>query len=1106
MESGRTRRKTIGPVLAALGTTLLVACSTRERPAVEGVLVFDDDVALVRGDRIDSAHREFPVEGNATFVVMVVEDDTDVKLVLSHRGARGVAPATIEIDSSPEGEGIEIAVLDAPRGSQLTLSMECAQELDRPGKARLKVARYDAKMSADIRVAARLAALRAWSAATGARLAGDDFDKTAIRDIDRALVHLEAGEGDPALAAWGRMVRANFNYRQLSSLDVSLEDAQRAERDFTALGDLRNAARARSLQGVVLIEIATDKTAKNPSAEEAALLAKQELIELSTEPALSALERARVVNFLGVLAFNIYDLPESQARFQLAIPAFEALGHHQGRLLALANLGALAVEAGDYRTAVQYYDQVIAELHRFGSISVRAQLLHNAVRIDTIAGNVDRAIERSLHALELTRENKLPQNEARVLSALGLAYWVRGDTAQASALLAEALKLRRTMDDHVGLINSLSAMGTLEREAGDIRKALAMHREAVALAPSPDVKMVSLLGLALDYQAAADYPRAIATSREALTILAGFPDTYRRYAVQLALADMLLAQPQRTPQSVGEARKLSEDSLSAAVLRADTTQEIAARRLLAQSHVARGALREAREEYERAIALIFKYRSTINNPELRAATLGHEQQTFRGYVDLLMRDVAQRGPGKLLEVNAAEEDALRTLEWARAINFDSGRVSQLDAATQARLDELLTQMAGKRVRIAALLDSDTDVSRELEVLRLDIARLRAEVDQLRATAARKVVDAGVSPTVDAPWPAISPATTQLSYALETEHAYLWVRDASGIRATMLSATPAAISGDVAALAAAVRGNGTQRLDTVLSRLSTSLLPADALGRGSGILEIVAEGRAAAIPFAGLTAGSESTRSLAASSSIVMIGSLFEARVRPKPAQSRALGFVALANDSRSSGGDSAAQVFPALHNAGAEARAIAAQFQRRDPPVQVRLLLGAEGSAGALEKTWKGGVEVIHFATHGLADLRQPLASLLLLPALDAAGRPSYLTAGQVQEWRGDADLVYLSACETAVGPARFADGLPGLQRAFLRAGARGVIATLWPIEDVYASLFAADFYRLYTAGIPAARALSETQRSWMQPAPGIRESEQLHRRMTAWAHAYYAQ
>ncbi len=409
--------------------------------------------------------------------------------------ARGATPRqAIEIDSNPEGEGIEVAVLDAPRGSQLSLSMECAQELDRPGKVRLKVMRYDAGMSADLRVAARLTAFRAWSAATGARLSGDDFDKTAIRDIDQALVHLESAQGDPALAAWGRMVRANFNYRQMSSLDVAVADARRAERGFAALGDLRNAARARILQAAALIEIATDKTAKDPSAEDAALQAKQMLIALSTQPALSALERARVVNFLGVLAFNVYDLPEARARFQAAIPAFEALGHHQGRLLALANLGALAVETGDYRTATLYYEQVIAELHRFGSISVRTQLLHNAVRIDTIAGNVDRAIERSLRALELTREDKLPQNEARILSALGLAYWVRGDTAQASTLLAEALKLRRTIDDPIGLVNSLCANGRLAREAGEIQKALALHREAVALASSPDVRVVRAAG------------------------------------------------------------------------------------------------------------------------------------------------------------------------------------------------------------------------------------------------------------------------------------------------------------------------------------------------------------------------------------------------------------------------------------------------------------------------------------------------------------------------------------------------------------------------------------------------------------------------------------
>jgi len=147
----------------------------------------------------------------------------------------------------------------------------------------------------------------------------------------------------------------------------------------------------------------------------------------------------------------------------------------------------------------------------------------------------------------------------------------------------------------------------------------------------------------------------------------------------------------------------------------------------------------------------------------------------------------------------------------------------------------------------------------------------------------------------------------------------------------------------------------------------------------------------------------------------------------------------------------------------------------------------------------------VHFATHALADLRQPLASLLVLPATDAKGGPTYLTAGQVQAWRGDTELVFLSACESAIGPPRYAAGMPGLQRAFLRAGARGVIATLAPIEDVMAVQFATDFYGRYTGGMPAARALSETQRAWLAPVAGMDASDQLRRRMTALSHAYFS-
>jgi CHAT domain-containing protein len=83
---------------------------------------------------------------------------------------------------------------------------------------------------------------------------------------------------------------------------------------------------------------------------------------------------------------------------------------------------------------------------------------------------------------------------------------------------------------------------------------------------------------------------------------------------------------------------------------------------------------------------------------------------------------------------------------------------------------------------------------------------------------------------------------------------------------------------------------------------------------------------------------------------------------------------------------------------------------------------------------------------------------------------------------------------------------MPGLQRAFLRAGARGVIATLWPIEDVMAQEFSADFYRRYTRGEPAAQALGETQRAWLTPKPGISDADQARRRITALAHGFYRQ
>jgi len=117
----------------------------------------------------------------------------------------------------------------------------------------------------------------------------------------------------------------------------------------------------------------------------------------------------------------------------------------------------------------------------------------------------------------------------------------------------------------------------------------------------------------------------------------------------------------------------------------------------------------------------------------------------------------------------------------------------------------------------------------------------------------------------------------------------------------------------------------------------------------------------------------------------------------------------------------------------------------------------------------------VHFACHARADNVDPLGSgLLLAPAGSDAG---LLTAADVvRGWRLRADVVMLSGCETAVGVLRPYEGLYGLARAFLFAGARSVGASLWQVNDVSTARLMEAFYRGYASGVPKAEALRRAQ------------------------------
>ena len=319
--SGENKQEQAESALRLLGAAFLAACSSEHRSPTVGTLIFDETVTLERGERRDVARREITVDRKATFVAIAEEDDLGLVLRMSHVGVPGTPAAKVEVDSRLSGEGIEIATLDAPPGTRLTVELESAHDFDRPGKARLRILRFDGELAASSRAAA---ATRRISRVVGRhqhqrrqrRLArtGDPEHRPCadpFRDRPTAIPCWPHGGEWPAAAS---TIASDVN------LTTTISDARIAARGFEALGATRNASRARILEASTLLDIANVSTARNPSAEEAAHLAKELLTALSVDPALSAYERATSVQFLGIHGYNVYNYADARTYFQARNP------------------------------------------------------------------------------------------------------------------------------------------------------------------------------------------------------------------------------------------------------------------------------------------------------------------------------------------------------------------------------------------------------------------------------------------------------------------------------------------------------------------------------------------------------------------------------------------------------------------------------------------------------------------------------------------------------------------------------------------------------------------------------------------------------------------
>ncbi|HET9227048.1 MAG TPA: CHAT domain-containing protein, partial [Thermoanaerobaculia bacterium] len=713
----------------------------------------------------------------------------------------------------------------------------------------------------------------------------------------------------------------------------------------------------------------------------------------------------------------------------------------------------------------------------------------------------------------------------------------RGDLAAADDLLRRILVLQ----EHRGASEwetwaTLDSLGYLARQRGDLEAAEAHYRRALAIQEgkvSPDRRDLALsLGsmgqLALvkgDFAAARDYLRRAQEIEESLdpTSLdtAQSLETLARLEMEsggdLATAEDLLRRALATFE-----REASESTGMSIVLR--SLGEVAARRgrgeealalyrraLDLQSRLVPGSLDEARtlhlaglaerqarrtedatRDLCRAVDVLDDQRTRLGGtPEARASF----EATLGGYYHSCLEGLIEDG---------RSTEAFHVLERSRARSFLA-----LLAERDVRLSDLPPELAAERRRIDAEYDRVQAQLAPLQAGRDDgeITRLTGELrglrnrqeeifDRIRRESPRAAALQDPEPLdLAGVRAALDPGTVLLEYAVGEERSWLFAIGDAGLSVFPVALGAEGLRREVESFRLLLKdpGSDTAELGRRARRLYGLLVrPAETQVAGAQRILVSPDGPLHTLAFGALRRGD---RYLVAWKPIhhVLSATVYAELARSRrpagaPGEERLAAFGDPVYRRLAQGAAADPEVREAVRRgldlvplpfSGREVKAIAELFP------QAEVYLGSEATEERA-KSLGTNARLVHFACHGLIDERFPLNSAL---ALTAEGEEN----GLLQAWeifesvRLDADLVTLSACDTALGREMGGEGLVGLTRAFQYAGARSVLASLWSVSDASTARFMKSFYRHLRGGSTKDEALRAAQ------IEQVRESHPFH-------------
>lgn len=834
---------------------------------------------------------------------------------------------------------------------------------------------------------------------------------------------------------------------------------------------------------------------------------------------------------LGVVLGRLGDKPGAIEHLEQALPLWRELGDVVGEAKALNNLGTLHKDLGDLQRALDYYARSLPLRRRSGDVLGEATVLTNMGVAYRTAGQTERALEVYRQAAALARVHGDRLGEAHTLWSLAAVHVSTGEPERALEPLRQALEVASLAGQDAMQGGVLNSLGSALRHAGRNEEALAPLERSLALARTRgdrQAQATTLVHLAGATRALGRREQAEAHATAALQVSREVGD---RVAEAWALVELgLLREGQgRLP----EARDHYLASLERAQGTGDVLAEANSRYRLAAVAAAQNDLDAARSGIASALVVYESLRARLASQRARSAQLASVHEAYELEIEILMRlHQAEPGAGHDRRAfEAAERQRARSfLDWL-AGGGQSQRSLAPGLLEQQRLLRGRLNAAAERqsaaLRRGASAEQARALAREVDVL---VSEAQDLDERIQASPAGQDLQRGRPATAAEIQGLLDEETLLVAFSLGREQSFAWVigpASLQGVRLpprseidraareaqAALTETGAAAPGTPALVAQQAR---FERAAQSVSELILAPL-AGLLTRPR--LAIVPDGALHYLPFAALPlpGGPHPEASPAVlvdrhELTLLPSGSVLVAlrRAQRPPAGPSAVAVIAdpvfeaedprlrsarsVSGPSRLPAGDAtgaaegaAQSAFRAIGRASAriprlpfsrrEARAIAALA----PSGGVRLALDFEASRETALSPDLARHRVVHFATHGVLNDQHPELSGIVLSLFDTSGRPQdgFVRVHDVAQLDLPVELVVLSACQTGLGQEVRGEGLLGLTRGFMQAGARHVLASLSRVEDRATTALMQRFYAaLLKRGSSPAAALREAQRS----------------------------